>query len=256
MGLTKLEATLWILGFVGHAVLLFILVARGRWRSYPVFTSLAAYQLATSILLCVVFQRGTHHAYFVSYWLCAVGDYGLQIALVLEIAGTVCRRNGMWVRTARKKLWIGAAAGVAIATCLCLMVAPPSTSGFDLWDLRASLFSSLLTCELVLSVSITANRLWLQRRNHVMALGQGLALWASVAVLGDVLKVATGWRHDFVIFDQIRMFVYLADLAFWSFAFWVPEKASAAPFDNMNYTALANSTYAALADPRRQVGEL
>lgn len=222
MRFTRLEETFWLLGFIGHVTLLSVLLIRNKWHRFPVFTGLIAYQLAESPFLFLVSRYGTPHAYFMSYWFGAVADYVLQLGLTIELAVLLCRRDGTWIRSARSGLFRWALVGVLSAAVMSLRIAPPSTTGLDLWDLRVTLFTSLLTCLLVVGVSVTSNRLRLQRGNHVMALGQGLALWAGIAVLGDVLKVATGWRHELPIFDQIRMVVYLSDLVFWSFTFWHP----------------------------------
>ncbi len=241
MRFTRLEETFWLLGLVGHVTLLSVLLIRNRWRRFPVFTGLIAYQLAESLFLFLISRHGSPHAYFLSYWYGAVADYVLQLGLTVELAAVLGRHDGTWIRSAQRGIFRWALFGVLSAVALSLMVAPPSTTGLDLWDLRATLFTSLLTCVLVLGVSMTSNRLRLQRGNHVMALGQGLALWAGVAVLGDMLKVATGWRHDFPIFDEIRMVVYLTDLVFWSLTFWRPATDPTPFFKQVDSVALLQS---------------
>lgn len=249
MTFTNLEVTYWLLGFLGHVALVSVLLLRRRWRKFPVFTGLIAYQLAESILLFLVSRHGTSQAYFDTYWFSALADYALQVILVIELVTVLCRRDGIWIRSARSGMFRWVVFGVLGAGALSLMAAPPAIGGLNLWDLRTTLFTSLLTCELVLGVSMTGNRLHLQRGNHVMALVQGFALWAGVAVLGDVLKVATGWRHEFPIFDQMRMFVYLSDLAFWSFAFWRPARDPTPFFEQPDYMAILQSTCASMAKP-------
>lgn len=249
MTFTKLEDTYWLLGFLGHVSLLSVLLLHHRWRKFPVFTGLIAYELGESLLLFLVSRYGTPHAYFDTYWLGALADYVLQLGLIVELMAELCRRDGIWIRSARSGMFRWAVFGVLSAGALSLIGAPPSITGLDLWDLRATLFTSLLICELLLGVSMTGNRLHLQRGNQVMALGQGLALWAAVAVLGDVLKVATGWRHEFPIFDQVRMLVYLSDLAFWSVVFWRPQKEPAPFLEQADYLAVLQRTCASMAKP-------
>lgn len=249
MRFTRLEETFWLLGLVGHLTLLSVLLIRKRWRRFPVFTGLIAYQLAESLFLLWVSRHGSSHAYFMGYWSGAVADYVLQLGFTIELAAVLGRHDGTWIRSARRGVFRWALFGFLSAAALSLMVAPPSTTGLDLWDLRATLFTSLLTCVLVLGVSMTSNRLRLQRGNHVMALGQGLALWAGVAVLGDMLKIATGWRHDFPIFDEIRMVVYLTDLAFWSFTFWRPATDPTPFFKQVDSVAILQSHCSYMAEP-------
>lgn len=219
-----MDNLLWAAGFVGHVALLAVLFARSRWRTFPFFTSLIAYQVLVTLALFLISRYGSHHSYFLAYWLLALGDYCFQVALVFEIARNVLRSTGTWVREAKNDLLLWSTTGTVLAAALCFALSPPSMTGLDLWEVRATLFTSLLTCELFVSVSSLANRFGLRWRSHVMALGQGLAAWAVIAVIGDVAHFATGWRKELAIFDQIRMYVYLAALLFWITSFWKPEQ--------------------------------
>jgi hypothetical protein len=69
----------------------------------------------------------------------------------------------------------------------------------------------------------SAKRLGLGWRNHVMALGEGLAVWATVAVGVDGLESYFGSAQAFSRFDHLRIFVYLAALVFWIVQFWAAE---------------------------------
>lgn len=224
MGHTGLENVLWAAGFVGHVALLTVLFGRSRWRIFPVFTSMIAYQVTVTLALFLIARYGSHHAYFIWYWILALGDYSFQVALIFEISRNVLRSTGTWVRDARRGFLLWSAAGTLFAAGLCFTISPPSMRGLDLWEMRATLFTSLLTCELFLSVSAAANRLGLRWRSHAMTLGQGLVAWAAIAVIGDVAHVATGWSKELVIFDQTRMYVYFAVLLFWIVSFARPEE--------------------------------
>jgi len=67
MGLTILDNALWVAGFVGHVALLAVLLVRSRWRNFPVFTSLIAYQAAVTVTLFLVSRYGSRQAYFLWY---------------------------------------------------------------------------------------------------------------------------------------------------------------------------------------------
>ena len=249
MKFTRLEATFWLFGVTGHLVLLLILLVRSRWRTFPFFTSLIGYQLVESLLLYLVSQHGTSHAYFLTYWWGAVGDYVSQVALIAEIAVLLCRRQGVWIQTARAGVFRWALFGVLLAAVVCYGMTPLSLTGPDLWDERAALFTSLLTCQLMLGVSLTGNRLRLQRERRVMALGQGLALWSTAAVIGDVLKALTGWKRDFPVFDELRMLVYLGDLLFWCFVFWRPAMNPVPAFEQVDSMVLLQNIFARPTEP-------
>ena len=234
MSSTVLESILWAAGFVGHVALLAVLFGRSCWRTFPIFTSMIAYQIMVSAALFGVSRYGSHHAYFLGYWIFAFGDYCFQVALVFEIARSVFRSTGTWVRVAREEILLWSTVGTLLAAGLCFALSPPTMTGLDLWEMRATLFTSLLTCELFVSVSAAANRWGLRWRSHVMILGEGLAAWASIAVLGDVAHFATGWHKELSIFDQTRMYVYLGVLLFWIVSFWQPEREQTQPPPEMD----------------------
>jgi hypothetical protein len=227
MTLTMLDKVLWAAGFLAHAALLLVLLLRRRAREFPVFTSLIAYELLTTAVLFVASRHGSRRAYFLAYWITGFGDYVFQVALIYEIARNILRPTGTWVRDARKAFLLWGALGLLIAVGISLRMGPPEARGFNLWDARITVFTCLLTTELFLAMSVAANRLGLQRRSHVVALGQGLMLWDGTALLGDLGHVVYGWSREFVLFDRIQMFAYLGALVYWIVAFYLPERQRA-----------------------------
>ena len=234
MTLTSLDNVLWAAGFLGHVALLLVLVVRKRLRDFPLFTSFLAFEASRTVLLFVVFRYGSKHGYFLAYWITGFADYIFQVALIFEIARHILRPTGTWVRDARKAFWGWGTAGLLAAAALALQIGPPQSKGFDLWDTRITVFTSLLTCELFLAMSMTANRLGLQWRSHVIALGQGLFVWAFIALLEEFAHAILGWDREFVMFVHARMFVYLSVLVYWMVAFWLPEKVRAPLSPEMN----------------------
>ena len=239
MTLSTLDNVLWAAGLVGNAALLFILVLRGRWREYPVLTSDMAFQVLRTVLLVLVHEHGSRHAYFLAYWITGFADYVFQVALIFEIARVVLRPTGRWILDARRSFLLWGGAGCLAAAAFAMMIGPPQARGLDLWEVRTTVFTSLLTCELFIAVSAAANRLGLQRRNYVIAIGQGLTIWAFSSLLGDFGRVIYGWNTQFLVFSHVQMFVYLAVLGYWMVVFWRPEQARAPLSAEMNDYLLA-----------------
>ncbi len=227
MNLSTLDNVLWVTSFAGHVTLLFVLVGRSRWRSFPVFTCFVAYAVFRTILLFFVLRHGTRHGYFLAYWMTGFADYAFQIALILEIALDVLRPGGRWVLEARRAFLVWGFAGLLLAATISLYMGAPESKGLDLWDARITVFTSLLTCGLFLAMASAANRLGLGRRSYVLAIGQGLTTWAFVALLEDFGHVALGWNHQFIVLVHVRMLVYLAVLVYWITTFWRPESSHA-----------------------------
>ena len=220
-----LESFLWGAGFVGHLVLLTVLLLRRRARSFPVFTSLIAYEAMTTVILFLSSRTGfAGGAYKTAYWILAPGDFIFQIALILEMASIVLRPSGSLAGIAKKAFLIWSVAGVTVAGLVSWAIVLPSLTAADLWGVRATVFTSLLTCMTFLAMSAAVNRLGLFWSDHVMALGQGLASWSLVALLDNVVQYASAWRGDFVLFDRLERFTYLGVLSFWIVSFWRSER--------------------------------
>lgn len=227
MNASVLENVFWAAGFIGHVALVLVLLIRKRYKDYPVFCSFILYQALTTVLLFVVSRFMSPHAYFQAYWITGFADYLLQVAVIFEIARDVLRPTGAWVRDARSSFLGWGAAGFVLAGVVAVQIGPPQAIGFDLWDARVTVFTSLLTCELFVAMSAAANRLGLQRRSHVVALGQGITVWAFSALLEEFGHALLGWDRKFAIFVYLRMAVYLSVLVFWMASFWLPEKVRA-----------------------------
>ena len=221
MNLSSLDDILWAASFLGHAALCLVLLMRGRWRGFPMFTAYAAFHTALPIVLFLVQASRVWYAYL--YWSAEVVDFGMQIGLVFEMARIVLRPTGTWLQDAKKQFFLWGSVGVAIAALLAWGVSPPGLKGLEAWQVRGSLFTSLVTCELVMVMALSATRLGLGWRSHVMALGQGLAVWSIVAVAVDGVQSFVGAAQQFATLDHLRILVYCAVLVYWMVQFWVAE---------------------------------
>ena len=236
---TSMENVLWAAGFFGHVVLICVTFAKRRVSNFPVFFSLVAFQTFVTVTLFLISKYGSHRGYVQAYWIAAFLDYAFQVALIFEIARTVLRPTGTWVTDARQSFLLGGGLGLLLAAAIAFSLGSPYAKGLDLWDERVTLFTSLLTCELFAAMILSANRLGLQWRSHVVALSQGLTVWALLTLGSNVLHVLSGWRHDFAIYDDIREFAYLGALLFWIVSFWLPETERAPLSADMNEYLLA-----------------
>lgn len=231
MNLSGLDAYLWIAGFAGHSILFLVLLLRGRFGTFPVFTVFIAFQLLRSFALFEIYRSGNMRAYTLVYWTVAGVDFVLQLGVLFEIARNVLRPTGDWVKEARWMLLGLSLLGLLLAGISSAVIQPSATSlSLKALQIRGSLFTSLLTCELFLSVMFASNLVGLVWKNHVMALGQGLSIWALVAVAIDIVH-GLGASHYYTKLVQLRSFTYIAVLIYWIFAFWrnEPEKRELTP---------------------------
>lgn len=223
MKFTVVENILWSAGLLGHVALLSVLLVKKRFRVFPVFGAYIVFAIAETITLFIVSREGSHTAYFDTYWTFACCDYVFQLGLIFEIARHVLRPGGTWLRDVGRRSLLWSAIGAVAAAGLALSISPPHQTGIALWTQRSLIFSALLTCEVFLAMATAANNLGLQWRSHVMALGQGLTAWATIALANDIASLAPAWRGNSRPFSTICSAAYLATLVFWIISFALPE---------------------------------
>jgi len=223
MHVSALDKLLWAVTFSADAALLLVLLLRGRWRQFPVFTVWIAFLAARTVALFLIFADGPPHLYARVYWLAVWPDFLLQLGVAIEIARIVLRPTGTWVRDARLQFWTAGLAGAALAALFAWWVTPAAHSALAVWRLRGNLFTSLVICEVFVAMSTTASRLGLGWRNHVMALGQGLTAWSALTLITDSLQALLGAHHDYTGLANIRSASYLAAALWITVQLWAPE---------------------------------
>jgi hypothetical protein len=223
MKLSGIDKIVWALSFYGNMALLAVLLIRGRWRQFPIFTGFIAFDVTRSIALYVLYSHGSMAWYAHVYWWALIPDFALQMGVVLELSRIVLRPTGTWVQDARFQFWAVAAVGMVVAALLAWWVSPPARSVLAAWRIRGNLFTSLVISEMFVAMALTANRLGLGWRSHVMAIGQGLTAWSSVMVVTTALQSYVGSGFFFRELDQIRAFAYVAAITWMMVWLWLPE---------------------------------
>ncbi len=223
MSLTLLGRAFWLIGFLGQALLLGILVFRGRARNFPFFTAFIAFGAAQTIINYCVYTCSTVTAYFWTYWALAIIDAGLQITMVYEMTRDVLRPNGIWSREARQVFLVLGISVAILAAALSFAVHPRLTTDLYAWSIRLDLFTSLLIAELVIAIFIAARRVGLQLGNWVMNIAEGLGLWVCTSLCVETAHSYWGWTQQYVALDYVRMTAYIGALVYWCFSLWHTE---------------------------------
>ncbi len=223
MDLSTIDSVLWAASLIGYVALFLVLIYRGARRQFPVFTAYVGFHALSTITLYVLYGHASRHLYAVAYWSEDVIDFCLQVALVVEIARIVLRPTGTWVKDARRKFLLWGALGGLLALALAWAAQPPAATSLDAWEIRGSLFTSMLICELFTVMIFTSQQLGLGWRNHVMALAQGWATWALIAFGVDIAHNYLGAQRAFAPLEHLEMLGYLGALVYWIVMFWLPE---------------------------------
>ena len=211
---------------ISQVSLLLILVVKGRWRAFPFFTLYMGFSVFRDALLYYVYRYVSPDLYASVYWSASIMDVALQVMLVFEMARVVLKPTGTWVRDARKFFLIIGISGALIAVGLSMAVSPGQPHSLQGWTEKGGLFSSLLICELFVSMMLTSTRLGLLWKNHVMGLAQGLTIWMVVGLLIEVAHNYLGPKWHIDSLDHIRVISYLGANLYWIVIFWSPEPES------------------------------
>ena len=214
---------LWAAGFVEHATLLFVLIRCGRWRTFPVFTTLIGYNVLRTILLVSAWKTGHINWYFRIYTIGTFLDLAFQLGVILELARVVLKPTGTWVRDAGKMFLIYGIAGAVIAVAIAYAINPISSSSLEFWLERGNLFSAMLTLELFAAMLFASARLGLVGSSHVMRLGQGWAIWAAADLIAEAAYSHYGHSWQGVMFDYVRTGTYFLIVVYWIVTLWRPE---------------------------------
>ena len=100
-----------------------------------------------------------------------------------------------------------------------------------MWQVRGNLFTSMVICELFVVMTMTANRLGLGWRNHVMAIAQGLTVWSAIMVVKTAVESYLGAQRHYLQLEQIRYVTYPAAICWITVQLWrnEPERRPISP---------------------------
>ena len=215
---------LWTSGFLANVVLFAVLLRKKRFARFGVFTASVAYLVLRTLALFMTQKALGEKAYAYVYWWSALGDYSFQVAIVGELYCRIRQTQARFLPNATLKISGFCVLGAAIALCVCLELSPPLLIGYELWDARVSIFTSLITCQCLLVLSVFTNRLGIRRGDHILAIGSGLVTWSALALLGDIACAATSWNREFPLFDNLQAIIYVCVTVYWAIALWPDER--------------------------------
>jgi hypothetical protein len=223
MHLSIIEWILMATTSLAQAVLFAILVTRRRWKVFPVFTAFMGAETVINLGFLVPIWSHSLILYAWIYYSALVVEFLFELGLVWEIARIVMRPTGTWVRDARKQFIFWGTMGILFAAVVPFLVTPPSEGFLGHMELRVSLFTGLVFCELIAVVTRTSKSLGLGWRNHVMALANGWTIWVVVEILIDGLSSYPAMGNYYRGLEQVRMCVFLVVVIYWMIQFWLDE---------------------------------
>lgn len=228
MQLTVLDALLWSLGLALGALLLLILIRGARYREFPVFSAWMAFVVAKSVLLYVILRfYGSGHLYTRVYWGDLWPEFVIEFGVVFELARTVLRRNGNWIGDAGRLFLFAAIFATVVSALLSVWIVPPRGM-YAAWELRGDLFTSLVVCALLVSVSLIANSLRLAWERHALAIAEALTAWSVVSLVVNALESYCSARY-FKEIDHFQSYAWIGAMVWIAMDFGLPNPNAEVP---------------------------
>jgi hypothetical protein len=222
MQIPNTELLVWAAASTLEILLLVVLVTRHRATTFPIFTTLIAFNIVRTVVLYPLAMRGTNtHSYYVVYFSLAVLDFALQSAITYELASHVFRPTGVWAPDVRRAFLILTVASFAVAAALACISSPPEKTLLGKLLDRGNLFSSALQCELfigMIALSVTARLPW---KTHVARIAQGLGFYSLIGLLLDASQtVLVRNTTSFQAAEYVRNAAYLFCESYWIVMLW------------------------------------
>ncbi|MEA2544083.1 MAG: hypothetical protein QOH35_5449 [Acidobacteriaceae bacterium] len=229
MKLPFLDTVLWAAGPVLNAALVGVMCLRRRLRTFPVLASWCIFTVLSTIAHFFAYRVGSDRVYATVYWVAEGLDALLQIGVVAEVAHIVFHSRGP---LGKHGTWLTSLIAVGvIAFAIVWWIHPTSPTVAGVWQIRGDLFTSLIVSGMFTLVLLTSQRLGFHWRSHVMSIGYGLMVWATVALVIGLLHGYLGRSGHYLGIEHARMVVYLSILSYWIVALWrdEPRKGSLSP---------------------------
>ena len=226
MHLASLDQLLWALSFVGHCILLAILLVRGRMAFFPAFTTLILTNILRTIILFFTFRLGSTEHYFYTYWAFAMVDVALQLAVAYELATKVFRPLGAWAPDVRRSFLAIIGGCLLIAAAMTWLASPPTRTPRLAIVIRGDFFASALMGELFVAMIALSVTLGLPWRTHAARLAQGLGTFAIFGFITDAAHSHFGSVSSiqtYRILSRLQILLYLSCLAYWSVTLAIKE---------------------------------
>lgn len=226
MRISGLDDFLWAAGFVGHCALLLVLLGRKRFSKYPVFSALIGFSIFRTGALFSIRSHYGDTLYSHAYWVLALVDAGLQLALIFEIAGKVFRPLGKWAIDVRGKLLVCLLASIVVAAALAQIQNPAGNDLGQVLAVKIGFFSVVLNAELFAGMIALSSDAGLNWKSHIASIATGMAIYCFAGIVIELIsRFGEAKTLDGLLgsLQMMRRWLYLACEVYWGYSLWQPE---------------------------------
>ena len=210
-------------GPLGLLILLLILVAKGRVRSFPIFTLFVVEEMLWTIgnFLFALRPPSMAHARF--HRSMGMVDEVLQLFVFYELAKHIFCPTGKWAKDVRQTFLLMLAACFLAAFALTAVDHPIGNSPLQVFIMRTYFLSAVLMSELFVMTAILAAIAGLPWKTHVARIAQGLGAYSLICVVFDLIISYTGVPHHHKLYLRmfdLRHLIWLTCELYWIVALW------------------------------------
>ena len=223
MPFTRFDLGLWAASFIGHLILLGVLLSKNRYKEFPAFTAFIVFSVVRTLIL---FPLRNSPGYFNAYWALEGVAESLGFAIIFEGASIIFRPAGRWAPDVKTALWITVAASLAVAAALTYIAAPATIVPVQVVILKGKFLVSTLMAELFVGMIALSARVGLPWRYHVVHICRGLGVYAAFCVVADTALTFYGIRNGSELYSavsHVRIILYLSCLTYWIVMLWRKE---------------------------------
>ena len=235
--LSEIDLFFWVAGLIAHAAVLLIILVRKRFRDFPIFTAFISTNLLRSVVLYLVAELGSKRVYFDAYWILAVVDTALQLAVFFELYAHTFRPLGRWAPETKATFFGIASVLITFAAALTWMAVPYAHLWVQVLVMKGSFFSSACMSELFVIMIMMSVRLGLPWKTHVARIAQGLGIYSILDVLVETAHNVLGLAHGvgtYGALSHLRMTAYLTCALYWCITLWMDDPSREMSSDTMS----------------------
>jgi hypothetical protein len=226
MHLTSLDRLLWALALGEHCILLAVLFARHRARTFPIFTTLISANILKSVVLYFTLRLASFQVYFDTYWTLGILDVALQVLVAYELATHVFQPLGAWALDVRRSFLILIVASVLVALGLTWLASPPTRTLQAGIVIRGNFFASVLMGEIFVAMVALSVTLGLPWKTHVARLAQGFGIFSIFGIFTDAVHGYLGWGAGadyYRLVSHLQIELYLFIVVYWIITLAIKE---------------------------------
>lgn len=225
------ENILWASSWILWCTLVIVLYRRKLYRHMPMFFLWACEILAETTILFLISRSKSNRFYDATYWLFALVEIILQLAVAFEFSNKVLRRDHCWIGNSRIPFLIGVLGVLMLSIILTTFATPAATNSVDAMYFRLSLISSLsvlFVATVTFSLANWYGAFWLRGDFYRFS---GFLVWAAASALTDTAHAYWRTASHFEVIDLVRALFSQSVVMYWIITAYVAPANAHAPVE-------------------------